>query len=96
MAKMDVVQSLESVAAAAYMTIRPSSGIEWAVHSIGHAGTASLSFYDGTNELTFEASKAGPHCWNFYVWHVTNTYYMRVKNEDGTAKIMYYDGVVTR
>lgn len=96
MAKGDVIQDYEDVAAGAYLTIRPSSGSEWVIHNIGHEGTASLSFYDGTNELEFVDSKAGPHCWAYYAWHVTNTNYMRVKNEDGSAKLIYFDGVVTK
>ena len=96
MAAGDVVSDLQSVAAGAYLTIQPASGVEIVIHNIYHEYDVELSFYDGTNEIAFD-SDTGAGAWCNFAFHATNTLYFRVKNSDtSNARLIGYDGVQTK
>jgi hypothetical protein len=95
MAVGDVVSDLQSIAAGSYLDIQPGSGAEWVIHNIYHESKVELYFYDGSNSLLFEVDTAfGVFAW--YEFHCTNSRRLRVKNTDSSAKLIGYDGVVTK
>ena len=96
MAVGDVVSGQSSIAAAAYLDIQPSAGVEWVIHNIYHEYDIELSQYDGTNTLTFD-TEAGAGVYARYAFHVTNSIRIRVKNTHATdAKRIGYDGIISK
>lgn len=95
MAVGDVFSGLSSIAAAAYLDIQPSSGIEAVIHNIYHESDVQIEFYDGTNSCVFDTD-AGAGVYAKYAFHVTNARRIRVKNTAATAKLIGYDGVQTK
>jgi len=94
MAVGDVVSNLQSVSASAYLTIQPSAGVEWVIHNIYHESDIEVYFTNGTNEVKVDSESGNGDLQG--VWHVTNSYYLKVKNADTAAKLIGYDGVVTK
>ena len=95
MAKGDVVASVSSVNAAATKTIQPGAGIEWVVHNIYNEAEVELKVVEGSNELLF-ASSGAKGSWSAYFFHLSNTHYIKVKNTNAGAKLIGYDGIVTK
>jgi hypothetical protein len=95
MAVGDVFNGLSSVAAAGYLDIQPSAGVEAVIHNIYHESDVQMEFYDGTNSLIFDTD-AGAGVYAKYAFHVTNARRIRVKNTAATAKLIGYDGVQTK
>ena len=95
MAKGDAVASVSSVNAAATKTIQPGAGVEWIVHNIYHEAEAELNVVEGANELLFDDA-AVKGSWSAYFFHLTNTHYLKVKNTNAAAKLIGYDGIVSK
>jgi len=95
MAVGDVFSGLSSIAAAAYLDIQPAVGVEAVIHNIYHDSDIQLEFYDGTNSLIFDTD-TGAGIYAKYAFHVTNTIRIRVKNTNAAAKLIGYDGMVTK
>ena len=91
MAKGDIKNDLQSIAAGAYLSIQPSTGIAWVVHNIYHADAISVELYDGTNSIEFISSQDGPGGLVYNVHHCTNSIYLRIKNEESNAELIAYD-----
>ena len=95
MAVGDIFSGLSSIAAAAYLDIQPAVGVEAVIHNIYHDSDIQLEFYDGTNSLIFDTD-TGAGIYAKYAFHVTNTIRIRVKNTNAAAKLIGYDGMVTK
>ena len=95
MAIGDVVSDIQSIAAGAFLAIQPPSGQEWCIHNILHESDAELHFYNGTYSLLAD-SDPGAGGWMGYFFHCTNSKYYRVKNTTTSARLISYDGVVTK
>jgi hypothetical protein len=95
MAVGDVFSGISSIAAAGYLDIQPSAGVEVVIHNIYHESDVQIEFYDGTNSLIFDTD-AGTGVYAKYAFHVTNARRIRVKNTAATAKLIGYDGVQTK
>jgi len=95
MAIGDVVSNIASVSASSYLDIQPGAGVEWVIHNIYHEDQVQLEFYDGSLSLIFD-SDTGPGIWAWYEFHANNTRRIRVKNTASGAKLIGYDGVVTK
>lgn len=95
MAVGDIKSGLASVGAGAFLDIRPPSGEEWSIHNIYHEDSVELYFSDGTNNLLFD-SAYGKGVYAFFIFHVTNTRYLRVKNLASAARLIGYDGIQTK
>jgi len=95
MAVGDAVGDVSSINAGATLTIQPGAGVEWIIHNIYHAAEAELKVIKGGNELLFETS-GGMGSWNAYFFHVTNAQYFKVKNTNAGAKLIGYDGIVSK
>lgn len=95
MAVGDVVSSLSSIDTDAYLDIQPGAGMEWVIHNIYHESDIQLEFYDGSNGVAFE-SVTGAGIYAKFAFHMTNSIRIRVKNTSGEAKLIGYDGVVTK
>lgn len=95
MAKGDAVGDLQSISADAVLTIQPGAGIEWIVHNIYHEDSAEVSLVKSSNELLFD-SDTGKGSWSAFFFHLTNTHYLKVKNKAATAKLIGYDGIVSK
>ena len=96
MAKGDAVGTTTSIAAGISKIIQPAAGIEWVVHNVYHGGAANIYITDdGVDTLLF-ASSGGKGSWSAYFFHLTNGHYLKVKNIESSAKLMSYDGVVSK
>jgi hypothetical protein len=95
MAVGDVVSGLSSIAAGSYLDIQPGSGAEWVIHNIYHESDIQLEQYDGTNSCIFDTD-TGAGVYARFAFHVNNTRRIRVKNTAASAKLIGYDGVVTK
>ena len=95
MAVGDVFSGLSSIAAAAYLDIQPAAGVEAVIHNIYHESDIQIEFYDGTNSLIFDTDP-GAGIYAKYAFHVTNARRIRVKNTNAAAKLIGYDGIVTK
>ncbi len=97
MTMLGIFTSQSVVANGGYLTIRPDSGKEAVVHNIyaddnGDVDIIELYRSDGTNDIlvgTFKGSYVT--CY----FHVSNGYYMKVKNVSGISIPLGYDGVYT-
>lgn len=95
MAVGDVVAAHSSVAASGYLDIQPGSGVEWVIHNLYYGAAMELYRTDGTNDVKIDSdSTAG--CRMGAVFHVTNSYYLRLKNVSASSAYFGYDGVVTK
>lgn len=83
---------LSSIAAGARLTIQPSGSEVWTIHNIFTEDSATLEWTDGTNVLAFD-SQTGKGAWTGMFFHVTNSLYIRVKNDAASAKLIGYSGV---
>jgi len=93
-----VVGFQKDVASGGTVDIRPSADEEWTIHNIYVGGAASLIrvYDDGTTQYEIpidSVSSAGG--WLNYVFHVTNSHFLRVKNDDSSSIHVAWDGVVT-
>ena len=95
MAVGDVFSGISSIAAAAYLDIQPSAGVEAVIHNIYHESDVQIEFYDGTNSLIFDTD-TGAGVYAKYAFHVINARRIRVKNTAVAAKLIGYDGVQTK
>lgn len=95
MARGDTVAGLSSIGAAATLTIQPGSGVEWIVHNIYHEAEVELYIVESTNELLFDDDSV-KGSWSTYFFHLTNTHYLKVKNTNAGAKLIGYDGIVSK
>ena len=95
MAVGDVFSGLSSIAAAGYLDIQPAAGVEVVIHNIYHESDVQIEFYDGTNSLIFDTD-TGAGIYAKYAFHVTNAIRIRVKNTNAAAKLIGYDGIVTK
>lgn len=96
MAVMDAVSVIASVAASAYLDFQPASGVEWIIHNCGSEGTADLYKYDGTNNVLCDSSSGSPSYWTNMFLHCKNNIYYRLRNTATSAKLMHFDGVVSK
>ena len=95
MAKGDTVADISSISAAATKTIQPGAGIEWIVHNIYHEAEVEIYVVESTNELLFDDA-AAKGSWSAYFFHLTNSHYLKVKNTNAGAKLIGYDGIVSK
>lgn len=95
MAKGDAVGNLQSINAGEVLTLQPGAGIEWIIHNIYHEAEVELRVVEGANKLLF-ADAAVKGSWSAYFFHLTNTHYLEVKNTNAAAKLIAYDGIVSK
>lgn len=95
MAKGDAVGDLQSVNADAVLTIQPGAGIEWIIHNIYHEDSVEIYLVESTNELLFNSDAAKGSLSAFF-FHLTNSHYLKAKNKAGSAKLIGYDGIVSK
>ena len=95
MAKGDTAASISSIAAAATKTIQPGAGVEWIIHNVYHEAEVEIYIVESTNELLFDDA-AAKGSWSAYFFHLTNTHYLKVKNTNAGAKLIGYDGIVSK
>jgi len=90
-----VISNLISIGAGLYLNIQPPVGEEWVIHNINHEDAVELCFYDGTNNLLID-SDTEKGAWAGFFFHCTNSRYYRVKNTATAAKLISYDGIITK
>lgn len=94
-----VAPAPSSISAGAYLAIQPGSGVEWCIHNI-FAGLASceLSFYDGTNTIVIDTQGTSTtgNGWVNQCFFITNSCYLRLKNNAATASLFSFTGVQTK
>lgn len=89
-----VIGSITSVAAGAYLDVRPSSGT-WLLKNIEYGGMVEIYLSDGTNSILVDSdgsATGGQMLGMNYL--LSNTQYLRVKNVAATATLVRYDAVV--
>ena len=95
MAQGDAVGHVSSVNAAGFLSILPGAGVEWVIHNVYHEAEAELYVVEGANELVFDDDTV-KGSWSAYFFHLTNTHYLKVKNTNAGAKLIGYDGIVSK
>jgi len=88
----EAVGILSATAASGTLDIKPPAGEEWIVHNVYHDGPATLYKTDGTNTVTIDTDTSGG-VWSGFFFHVTNSHYLQVKNDDSSSKVLGYDGI---
>lgn len=100
MAVGDVVSNLVSVAGTGgTLDIQPGAGIEWVIQNIyidTAAASIDLLFYDGVNSLKFVSGQAGPLGITNVQFHINNSRWLRLVNNDAVSRLLGYDGVQTK
>jgi hypothetical protein len=94
MAVGDVAADIQSIADDDYLDIQPASGTELVVHNISAPGAAELHRYDGTNDILIQTIESGG--WFRQAFHCTNAERYRVRNINGGAMLIGYDGIITK
>lgn len=95
MAQGDAVGDLQSKASDAVLAIQPGAGVEWIIHNIYHEDSVEIYLVEGANELLFDSDVAKGN-WSAFFFHLTNSHYLKVKNKAASAKLIGYDGVVSK
>ncbi|AEG14683.1 hypothetical protein Desku_1096 [Desulfofundulus kuznetsovii DSM 6115] len=95
MAVGDVYSGLQSVAAGSFLNIQPPAGTEAVITNIYYGGKVEVYFTDGTNSVLVDSDTAAGSMQG-RCFHVTNTLYLQVKNADTAAKLIGFDGVITK
>jgi hypothetical protein len=95
MARGDVKSGIASVANNGFLTIQPGSTEEWVIHDLYHAAGCDVQITNGTDIITIE-SPTGAGQKNNRTHHLTNTFYMKIKNTSGSTAVYGYDGVQTK
>ena len=96
MAVGDIFADTVSIATGASMQIRPSVGIEVVIHNIyvPDGKLATLKKTDGVNTCTVDQITGGG--WVNFNFHINNTDYIEIVNDDAGTQILGYDGIVTK
>lgn len=92
MAAGDVRSGLVNVASSDFLDIRPPMNEEWIVINIiiPNGKNAELYYSDGVNSVLVDSRNFS---WLGYSFHITNTFYLRVKNLDTSTQYIGYTGV---
>ena len=92
----DVFSALIQVSNNAYLDIQPASAYNAVVYNIYYTGAVEFYWSDGSNNIKFDSDAygggAGSGARKGLVHHVTNSYYLRVKNVSGSAIYIGYNG----
>jgi len=91
----DVIADGDSIATTALLTVQPPAGEEWVIHNIYHASDVTLIKTDGAYAIEFD-SEPGAGLYAKYAFHLTNTDYLTVRNDDAETMDIAFDGVVTK
>lgn len=87
------VKDFQSIAAGAYLDIKPPSGQEWIIHNIRYEGP--VEFYittNATDQFKYD-SDSGAGATLGRMDHLKPDYYIRVKNNDSVTRKITYDGL---
>jgi len=97
MASGDAVNGLSSVAGSAYLSIQPGAGVEWIIHNIlvpdGSTSGVEVYAWTGATYILIATITSSMLTHNF---HITNTYYLKLKNLAAGALYLGYDGIVVK
>jgi len=90
-----VVSNNQSVADAAFLSIKPTTGNEWVIHNIyvPEGNDVELYWTDDSNDSLVDTNDGS---WLNYHWHVTAGFYLKVKNVSGGSIYIGYDGIQTK
>jgi hypothetical protein len=99
MAVGDIKSDVVSVGTGGTLDIQPPSGEEWKIHNLfvdaaAASGSIDLIVYDGVDTLT--AAALDPGLLSNLAIGVTNSIYLRLKNNDSAARALGYEGVQTK
>lgn len=91
----DVFSDLgNSVADDGYLDAQPASDHEAIINNWNAGGDAEIYMYDGTYEILVSTITGGGCLQG--IWRCTNSLYYRIKNINGDAQHLGYDGVYTK
>lgn len=84
-----------SLADLAFLTVRPTAGVEVVIHNVmvPEGAAIGVTAYDGTNEVAWHD---GPGPLLYHNFGITNDDYMRVQNKSGSPIVVVVQGVVTK
>ena len=85
------INSMESVAQNAYLTIQPVGSEVFIVQNLYFEGDMELYLTDGTNSFLIESETSENRLEG--TWYLTSDHYLKIKNKEATAKLLSYDGV---
>jgi len=94
--KGDAYISFAEVAAGAKLTIRPSASNELIIHNINCEAEITVQRANGVLTLQMFNHTPGANLLPYYDFHITNTNYIEIVNEDVAAKNICADGIVSK
>jgi len=86
------VQDNQSVDGGANFDIQPPAGEEWFIELIVYGGNCTLKWSDGTNDITMFSRTDAPNSLEKCEYTVTHDHFIRVTNDEGSAKRFGYSG----
>lgn len=92
MATGDPVIGKLSIAPGGTGDIKAATGETWMLTVIAVSGAASIYYSDGTDDVLIDSS-TGPTAWARYNFIVSDTIFIRVKDDSGAGLTVYYAGV---
>lgn len=96
MAAGDVSSALSpAVANNAFLDLQPAAGVEVVVHNIYYEGAVEFYFYNGVQDIKFDADATAGARLNVR-HHCTTVNRIRIKNVSGGAQDISYDGMQTK
>ncbi len=97
MASGDAVNILTVTTAGSTLNIIPTAGAEWIIHNIiipdGLSTGVELYYVKASDKILIGTFKRSLIMCNF---HVTYTYYLQMKNLEGTSQYLGADGIVMK
>lgn len=93
MAVGDVKSDEQTVTAGNFLDIIPGSGEQWSIHNIWHAADIEIYYHKTTGPLDcFFDAAIGKGIHAYYVFELTPTLYIRVKNVSASSQVIGYSG----
>lgn len=99
MAVGDTVFAISDVAPDALVTIQPAGSEEWVIHLIEFENTIEIIRTNGAISVDGWQVTGGadPGPGNQPgIWHVTNTFYLQIRNKGTVNQVISYSGVIIK
>jgi hypothetical protein len=75
--------------------IKPPAGEEWVIHNLYYNYACEFQMVEGTTVIPFDSDTSSGARLGM-VFHLTNTHFLRIKNNQGLTLNFAYDGVQTK
>lgn len=95
MAVGDAVGKIVSLTPTSTYDIKPDAGVQWVLHNLKFDGAVEFYDTDGINALKWDSDTTFGATLNG-AFHLTNTFWLQLKNIDTVDILISYDGIQTK